>query len=382
MQPSSPPNSRPDSRDRQWLQRCLDLARKASGQTAPNPCVGAVIVQGDEVVGEGFHPGAGRPHAEVIALQVAGDRAAGGTLYVNLEPCNHCGRTPPCTEAVSKAGIRRVVVGMVDPDPRVAGQGIERLRTAGIDVTVGVLESACLRLNEAFCHRVMHQRPLGILKYAMTLDGKIATSTGHSAWVTSPAARHRVHQLRAECDAVIIGGNTVRLDNPLLTTHGVGDRNPRRVIMSQTLSLPIEAQIWDVNVAPTVVMTSTAARSRQADVAQALVDRGVEMVDFADFTPDAVACDLAQRGCNQVLWECGGTLAAAAIQADCVQRLWAFVAPKLIGGTQAPGPIADLGHTQMTAAIALHEVTCEAIAPDWLWDGYLRPPIWAQSSSD
>jgi diaminohydroxyphosphoribosylaminopyrimidine deaminase/5-amino-6-(5-phosphoribosylamino)uracil reductase len=238
--------------DRAWMQRCLTLAAQAAGHTAPNPLVGSVIVREGEVVGEGYHPQAGQPHAEVFALRAAGDRARGATLYVNLEPCNHTGRTPPCTEAILAAGIQRVVVGMVDPDPRVSGGGIARLRAAGLTVAVGVEEAACQRLNQGFVHRVQHQRPFGILKYAMTLDGKIAASSGHSAWVTSSAARAEVHRLRSQCDAVIVGGNTVRQDNPRLTSHGQG-RNPLRVVMSRHLDLPETAHLWDGAVAPTVV---------------------------------------------------------------------------------------------------------------------------------
>lgn len=191
--------------DQTHMRRCLTLAKTAIGKTAPNPLVGSVIVQGDEIVGQGFHPQAGQPHGEIFALWEAGDRAKGATLYVNLEPCNHQGRTPPCTEAIIQAGIAKVVVGMVDPNPLVAGKGISRLRQAGIEVKVGVEEEACQRLNEAFCFRIKHQRPFGIFKYAMTLDGKIATAQAHSSWVTSSSARHWVHQLRSQCQAVIIG---------------------------------------------------------------------------------------------------------------------------------------------------------------------------------
>ncbi|HIK46063.1 MAG TPA: bifunctional diaminohydroxyphosphoribosylaminopyrimidine deaminase/5-amino-6-(5-phosphoribosylamino)uracil reductase RibD, partial [Leptolyngbyaceae cyanobacterium M65_K2018_010] len=185
-----------------WMHRCLELARQAAGQTAPNPMVGAVVINHGQLVGEGFHPGAGQPHAEVFALAQAGAQAQGADLYVNLEPCNHTGRTPPCTEAIIQAGIRRVIAGMVDPDPRGSGQGLDRLRQAGLEVIVGIEAAACQQLNEGFVRRITHQRPFGIYKYAMTLDGKIATPTGHSQWVTGPLARRAVHRLRSECDAV------------------------------------------------------------------------------------------------------------------------------------------------------------------------------------
>jgi len=357
----------PGMNDRALMQRCLDLARQALGRTAPNPLVGSVIVQDGAIVGEGFHPAAGQPHAEVFALRQAGDRASGATLYVNLEPCNHFGRTPPCAEAIVAAGIRRVVVGMVDPDPRVSGGGIARLREAGIEVTVGVEEADCRTLNEAFIHRILHHRPFGILKYAMTLDGKIATTTGHSAWVTSSAARAEVHQLRAACDAVIVGGNTVRRDNPLLTSRQ--DPTPLRVVMSRSLDLPSDAQLWQTNIAPTLVFTEVKTNSA---LQKTLRQQNVEVIEITPLTPAAVMTQLYDRGCLSVLWECGGTLAARAIADGAVQKVLAFIAPKIIGGMTAPSPVGDLGFTVMTDALLLQSVQWRSIGSDLLVKGYLR----------
>ncbi|NEQ97194.1 MAG: bifunctional diaminohydroxyphosphoribosylaminopyrimidine deaminase/5-amino-6-(5-phosphoribosylamino)uracil reductase RibD [Cyanothece sp. SIO2G6] len=354
--------------DQIMMQRCLALAQQALGQTAPNPLVGAVVVQAGQVVGEGFHPAAGQPHAEVFALRAAGDRAQNATVYVNLEPCNHQGRTPPCTEALIQANVAKVVVGMVDPNPLVAGGGIARLRQAGIEVQVGVEEAACQNLNEAFVHRIRHQRPLGIFKYAMTLDGKIAATGGHSAWVTSPVARQQVHQLRAACDAVVVGGNTVRTDNPLLTSHGVNDHNPLRVVMSRTLDLPDNAKLWQTAEVPTVVFTQVNAPSQKQRSLQA---EGVEVVPLQTLTPAAVMTNLYDRGFLSVLWECGGTLGAAAIADGSIQKVLAFIAPKLIGGPQAPGPVGELGLVRMDQAIALERMTIEAIGPDFLLSGYI-----------
>lgn len=354
--------------DQQMMQRCIELARSALGQTAPNPLVGAVVVQNGKIVGEGFHPKAGQPHAEVFALQSAGDRSKGATVYVNLEPCSHHGRTPPCADALIKAEVAKIVVGMVDPNPKVAGKGITRLRDAGIEVVVGVEESACQALNEAFSYRILHHRPLGILKYAMTLDGKIAATTGHSAWVTSPDSRSIVHELRAACDAVIIGGNTVRRDNPLLTSHGHG-HNPLRVVMSRTLDLPIDAQLWQTGIAPTVVFTETGGNPT---LQQQLIQLGVEVVEFSDLTPANVMTNLYDRGYLSVLWECGGILAAQAIADRAVQKILAFVAPKIIGGITAPSPVGDLGLTQMTEALKLERVTWRSVGADLLVEGYLE----------
>jgi diaminohydroxyphosphoribosylaminopyrimidine deaminase/5-amino-6-(5-phosphoribosylamino)uracil reductase len=356
-------------RDRAMMQRCLDLAKSARGRTSPNPLVGCVIVQDGKIVGEGFHPQAGQPHAEVFALQAARDRAQGATVYVNLEPCSHYGRTPPCADALIQAQVNRVVVGMVDPDPRVAGSGIARLRQAGITVNVGVEEAACRKLNEAFVHRVLHQRPFGILKYAMTLDGKIAATSGHSAWVTGTAARSEVHRLRSICDAVIVGGNTLRRDNPALTSHGVSDRNPLRVVMSRHLDLPETAQLWDTAIAPTLVATQTGMRP---DLQSRLRDRGVTVLEFPRLTPDQVMQALYDQDLNTVLWECGGVLAAQAIRQGAVQKLWAFIAPKIIGGQAAPSPVDDLGLVAMTDAIALDSVQWRTVGHDLLMEGYLR----------
>ena len=357
-----------EDRDAAMMRRCCELAAQAAGQTAPNPMVGSVIVQGGEVVGEGYHPKAGKPHAEVFALREAGEKAKGATLYVNLEPCNHTGRTPPCSEAVIRSGVRRVVIGMSDPNPKATG-GIEKLRAAGIEVVVGVEGDRCRQLNEAFIYRTTHRKPFGILKYAMTLDGKIATTTGHSAWVSGPQSRQQVHQLRSRCDAVIVGGNTVRKDNPNLTNHGQGTHNPLRVVMSRQLNLPTVANLWKTAQTPTLVVTQLDA---DRAVKRALEQQNVEVIALASLTPETVMEVLYERGCMSVLWECGGTLAAEAIASGTVQKVWAFIAPKLIGGVDAPSPLGDLGLVEMTQAKHLTQITLETIGSDILVKGYLR----------
>jgi diaminohydroxyphosphoribosylaminopyrimidine deaminase / 5-amino-6-(5-phosphoribosylamino)uracil reductase len=353
--------------DCQMILRCLELARRAAGKTAPNPLVGSVIVRGDEIVGEGFHPKAGQPHAEVFALRAAGERARGAIAYVNLEPCSHYGRTPPCANALIEAGVSKVVIGMVDPNPQVAGSGIARLQDAGIEVVVGIEEAACQELNEAFVYRIHHQRPFGILKYAMTLDGKIATTSGHSAWITSPPARSIVHQLRTSCDAIVIGGNTARRDNPHLTSHGQG-HNPLRVVMSRSLDLPQSANLWQTDIAPTVVFTEAGV---QPEFQKFLMQQGVEVVECVGLNPAQVMQNLGDRGYLSVLWECGGKLAAEAIGAGAIQKVLAFIAPKIIGGAEAPSPIGDLGLEQMTEALELERVTWRSVGVDLLMTGYL-----------
>lgn len=368
---NSPPKQKVGSDfDSRMMLRCLELARRALGRTSPNPLVGAVIVKDGEIVGEGFHPRAGEPHAEVFALKAAGDRSRGATIYVSLEPCNHYGRTPPCSEGLIQAGVAKVVVGMVDPNPLVAGGGIARLRAAGIEVLVGVEEEACRQLNEAFVHRILHKRPLGILKYAMTLDGKIATTSGHSAWVTSQEARNEVHLVRAACDAIIVGGNTVRQDNPYLTSHHLEAHNPLRVVMSRHLNLPPSAHLWQTADAPTLVLTQKGANP---DFQELLLKQGVEVVELASLVPDKAMAYLYERGFCSVLWECGGTLAASAIAQGAVQKVLAFIAPKIIGGNIAPTPVGDLGFTTMTEALSLERVRWRVVGSDCLVEGYFSP---------
>lgn len=354
--------------DRAMMRRCIELARCALGRTSPNPLVGAVIVKDGEIVGEGFHPRAGEPHAEVFALRAAGEKAQGATIYVSLEPCNHYGRTPPCSEALVAAGVSKVVVGMVDPNPLVAGGGIARLKGAGIEVVVGVEEEACRQLNEGFIQRILHRRPLGILKYAMTLDGKIAASSGHSAWITNPEARSEVHQLRAACDAVIVGSNTVQQDNPRLTSHQAEAHNPLRVVMSRRLNLPENAYLWEVDQAPTLVLTEFGS---SPDFQEFLRRKGVEVIAFPSLTPVQAMAHLYERGFCSVLWECGGTLAASAIAQNAVQKILAFIAPKIIGGSHAPTPVGDLGLTTMTEALHLERVRWRVVGSDCLVEGYL-----------
>jgi diaminohydroxyphosphoribosylaminopyrimidine deaminase/5-amino-6-(5-phosphoribosylamino)uracil reductase len=361
-------NSEKTQFDAQMMQRCLNLAVQAQGKTSPNPLVGAIIVKNGKIIGQGFHPSAGKPHAEVFALRQAGKEAENATVYINLEPCNHYGKTPPCSESLINAGVKKVIVGMIDPNPLVSGKGVKRLTQAGIEVVVGVEEEACRQLNEAFIHRVVHKSPFGIFKYAMTLDGKIASETGHSAWVTGQSARNYVHQLRSACDAVIIGGNTVRQDNPHLTTHGVGDHNPLRVVMSKSLDLPTNCHLWQTEIAPTLVFTE---KNRNLDLQKFLLTKGVEVIECVGVNPQQVMENLYQRGFCSVLWECGGVLAAEAIASGYVQKILAFIAPKIIGGINAPSPIANLELKKMSQAIELKNLKINQFDSDYLIEGYI-----------
>lgn len=355
-----------------WMQRALQLAALGAGRTSPNPLVGAVLLDAaGALVGEGYHARAGEAHAEVGALAQAGERARGGTLVVTLEPCCHHGRTPPCSEAVLAAGVARLVVAMTDPDPRVAGRGLEQLRQAGVEVIEGVGRQAAEALNAAFCHRVRQGRPLGLLKWAMSLDGRIALPDGSSQWISSPPARQWVHQLRAGCDAVIVGGGTLRRDDPLLTSRGRRRPEPLRVVLSRRLELPLQARCWQTATAPTLVAHGPGA---DAAVAAQLDRLGVERLELTACEPLALLEALADRGCNQVLWECGPELAAAALRQGCVQRLAAVIAPKLLGGTAARTPLASLELAGLSAAPLLDSLALQRLGPDLLWELALAGP--------
>ena len=355
-----------------WMERALQLAALGRCTTSPNPMVGAVVLDTHgQLVGEGFHRAAGQPHGEVLALRQAGARARGGSLYVTLEPCCHHGRTPPCTAAILAAGIRHVVVAMVDPDPRVAGGGLDRLRQAGLTVVQGVGEAQARVLNQAFLHRVCHGRPWGVLKWAASVDGRIATKTGDSQWISGAPARQWVHRLRAHCDAVLVGAGTVRSDNPLLTSRGQRQPDPLRVVLSRRLHLPHQARLWDQTVASTMVFHSPGVNPA---VAARLEKQGVECVALEPCSPRTVLEHLAQRGCNKVLWECGPALAAAAVQEGCVQEVAAVQAPKLLGGLEAFTPLGDLQVTTMAQSLGLSNPRLERCGSDLIWRFHLSNP--------
>ncbi|MFC4078146.1 bifunctional diaminohydroxyphosphoribosylaminopyrimidine deaminase/5-amino-6-(5-phosphoribosylamino)uracil reductase RibD [Salinithrix halophila] len=357
--------------DEHWMKLALTLAESARGQTAPNPMVGAVAVKGGRLVGSGAHLKAGTPHAEVHALDMAGEEAAGCTLYVTLEPCNHYGRTPPCTEKAIAAGVQRVVIGSLDPDERVAGNGIRRLRAAGIEVEEGVLREECLRLNEAYFHHRKTGLPFVTLKTAMTLDGKIASVTGDSRWVTGEEARHQVHRLRHEHDAVMVGSGTALADHPRLTTRlPGGGKSPLRVILDSRLRLPLDSPVVDTAEAPTWVFCTQEADEKKE---QQLEEKGVRVfhsvpgphVDLA-----TLFRILGEHGILSVLAECGGELNAALLRGGWVGKVMIFLAPKLLGGKESPTAFDGMNPERMDEAIRLQDVRVESFGEDWCMTGY------------
>jgi len=348
----------------------LALARRGLGNTWPNPSVGCVIVGDGRIVGRGWTGAGGRPHAETEALDRAGPAARKATALVTLEPCDHHGQTPPCSEALVAAGVDRVVVAVEDPDPRVAGRGIDRLRAAGIDVDVGLGADEAKDINAGFFQRVLHGRPLFTLKAAVTLDGRIAAASKASRWITGPAAREEAHRLRAMHDAVLVGSETVLADDPALTCRlpGLTDRSPVRVVLDGKLRTPPTATlVADAAHHPTWVMTTGSA---PATARQALTDRGVEVIDVeadAEGRPaaPAVAAVLGDRGITRVLVEGGGTVAASLLAAGLVDRVAWFVAPRFLGGDGWPA-IGPLGLSTPNEGPAFGDARMRALDGDTL----------------
>lgn len=366
-----------------YMRRALALAARGQGRTSPNPLVGAVVVQAGEIVGEGWHQRAGTPHAEVHALAQAGALARGATVYVTLEPCAHFGRTPPCTAALLEAGVQRVVAAMVDPNPRVSGQGLATLKAAGVETTVGVLEEEARRLNEAYVKYITTGRPFVLLKGALTLDGKIATSAGDSRWISGPDSRRLVHQLRDEYDAVLVGVNTVLRDDPRLTTRladwGRTDphrppRDPRRVIVDSQARTPPTAQVLrGGSAAPTLIATLASA---PAERRAALEAAGAEvlLLPARDGRVDLSALmeELGRREITSVLLEGGGTLNAGALAAGIVDKVLFFIAPKIAGGRDAPTPVEGPGVARMAEAWRVEKLQTRMVGGDVVVEGYVR----------
>ena len=347
-----------------WMRRSLQLALLAEGRTSPNPLVGAVILDSHgRLVGEGFHSGAGNPHAEIEALSQAGDKTINGTIVITLEPCCHQGLTPPCTEAIIKSGLKKVVVGMVDPDPRVSGNGISRLKDSGIEVIEGVLNQECESINREFSFRVRHGRPWGILKWAMSLDGRIGLPNGCSKWITNTTSRNSVHQIRSKCDAVIVGGGTVRADNPLLTSRGKSKFEPLRVVFSRTLDLPQSSKLWDTKIAKTLI--AYGPEGNEAFFSD--LPDGPEKLRLNSDNPSELLNKLSKKGCNKILWECGPLLATSAIQANCVQELAVFIAPKLLGGKSSMTPLNNFGFESIDSTHKLQHSLLERKGEDICW---------------
>jgi diaminohydroxyphosphoribosylaminopyrimidine deaminase / 5-amino-6-(5-phosphoribosylamino)uracil reductase len=348
--------------DSKYIRIALELAQRAKGLTSPNPCVGAIVVKNNRIVGRGYHMRAGGPHAEIYALRQAGKNAKGATLYVSLEPCCHYGRTPPCVDSIYSAGIKRVVAAMKDPNPLNNGKGMAALKKRGIKTGIGVLEKSAGQLNEAFIKYITKKTPFVTVKVAQSLDGKISTRTGDSKWISGEKARKFVHRLRGRVDAIIVGARTVLKDDPLLTarvktgkakppsTAGSG-RQPLRIIICGGSKIPASARLLN-------------SRGGEAILAKPRKGGRVNM--------RALLKGLAKIGVTNVLIEGGGEVIASAFEAKVVDKVCFFISPKIIGGRMAVTSVEGLGVGKVGEAIRLRDISLRKIGEDFLIEGYVR----------
>lgn len=358
-----------------WMRVALDAARLGLGRTSPNPAVGAVVVRDGQHLSTGHHARAGADHAEVAALRPLGFQAPGATLYCTLEPCDHVGRTGPCTETILASGVTRVVVGTIDPNPRVEGRGIARLRAAGLTVDVGVLDAECAALNEAFNHAIVAQQPFVVLKVAASLDGRIATRTGESQWITSPEARAEGRVLRSTLPAILVGVGTALADDPLLTARLEGRPDPLRVVLDSQLRLTTRSQlVTTARATPTLVLTTAKALPRRR---KALETHGVEVVSVRTtrsgrIDPAAALAALHAREVDGVLLEGGPTVQGAFLDAGLVHKIVWFVAPVILGGSRVAH--AGKGVRSLAEALRLDRLEARAIGPDLVLTGRITGP--------
>ena len=363
------------ARDTAYMRLAYDLAEKGLGRTSPNPCVGAVLVRGDRIVGHGFHEGPGRPHAEIVALGRAGRSARGATLYLTLEPCVHWGRTPPCADAVLAAGLRRIVVSAVDPNPLVSGRGLRRIREAGIGLTVDVLAGRHGLLNAAYDKFITRRIPFVTLKAAVSLDGRMATRTGDSRWISGPAARDYAHLVRGEHDAILVGIGTAVRDDPRLTVRHFNWPGKKivRVVLDPRLRLSPRARLFSTLAhGPVLVFTAPTAGAKAV---RALEKRGAEVVrtpargDTLDLR--AVLAELGGREVSSVLVEGGGTIATAFLEGRLADKVLLAVSPRLIGGRSAVPLFGGTGPARLTGGLSLNRVTSFRLGPDIIVEGFL-----------
>jgi diaminohydroxyphosphoribosylaminopyrimidine deaminase/5-amino-6-(5-phosphoribosylamino)uracil reductase len=357
----------------EFIRRCLELARKGELNVTPNPQVGCVIVKNGRIVAEGYHRHFGGPHAEVEALRIAGERARGATLYVNLEPCTHFGKTPPCTETIIKAGVVKVIASMSDPNPRVAGEGFQKLRKAGLEVETGVLAREAEHLNERFVYFMKRREPFVAVKAAQTLDGMIADVKSRSTWITSSEARRESHRLRAMYEAVLIGAGTAMKDDPELTVRMVKGRQPIRIVLDGRLRSSPKLRVYDTRRARTIVVTSKSAIKRKRRAVNELERKGVAVMGIgmsAELPVAAVLSAFAKRGISSLLVEGGAATLAAFIEAERVNKMHIFVAPKILGA----GLFAfSLKRARLLEkALTLERMDVKKVGEDLLVEGYVK----------
>ena len=363
--------------DLRFMRMAHALAVKAAGYTSPNPLVGAVVVRGGKVVGRGYHHRSGMPHAEILALKEAGAKARNGILYVTLEPCCHLKkRSPPCVPQVVKSGVRRVVIAMKDPNPRVSGKGIRALRKKGIQVEVGVLSEKTLSYNEGYIKYVTTGRPFVTLKVAASLDGKISSASGESRWITGEAARRFVHRLRQKCDAILVGIGTVLSDDPLLTVRFPHPqaREPYRIVLDSRLRIPLKAKlIRKADPSKTIIVTGwKGSKSKQKALERCGVRVLRERCDQGRIDIKSLMKRLGRMELTTLLIEGGSSVNASALASKIVDKIIFFLAPKIIGGTQAKGAVGGDSPVSLKKAFSLKGMKVSKMGEDWIVEGYLH----------
>lgn len=361
-----------------YMKRALELAAKGSGSTSPNPLVGAVIVKEGNIIGEGWHERAGGPHAEINAINSASEDVENSTIYVNLEPCSHSGRTPPCAADLVKKKFKRVVVAMEDPNPLVAGRGIKLLRENGIQVDVGINRIEALMLNDIFIKYITNKLPFVLLKTAMTLDGKTATRTGDSKWISGELSREYVHHLRNRYSSILVGLNTVIKDNPELTARlaGVKARNPVRVIMDSRGRIPANAKVLEVEENKSTIIATTEDMTEEKQ--RCLENKGAEVI-ITDKKDGKVNLrqlleELYKRGIDSILVEGGGTVAASFLEEGLIDKAAFFISPVIIGGSSTPTPVMGSGAEFIRDGYKLKYQKVSTFGQDILVEGYLSVP--------
>jgi diaminohydroxyphosphoribosylaminopyrimidine deaminase/5-amino-6-(5-phosphoribosylamino)uracil reductase len=359
--------------DREMIERAVLLASRARGATSPNPMVGAVLTKNGRILAEDYHRKPGTPHAEALVIRKAGDRARSSTLYVSLEPCCHTDkRTPPCTREIIHAGIKRVVIAMKDPNPKVSGRGVRELEDAGIEVTSGLLEEEARKLNESYIKYITTKRPFVILKVAMTMDGKIATDEGRSKWITGEKSRKMVHRLRSSVDAVMTAIGTVRTDNPELTARIRGGRNPRRIIIDPKLEISLDAKVL-LTPPETILITQNLGKDKTfLKKLNNIVKTGISIVYYKDKLELYWLMErLGEMGIASVMLEGGSSLNAHALEDGIVDKVMFFIAPKILGGKDSYPSIGGRSSRRLEDAYRLKDVKVRRCGEDILVEGYL-----------
>lgn len=358
-----------------YMRKALNLAQCGWGRTNPNPLVGAVIVKNDKIISKGYHKALGSAHAEADAIMNSKEPLEGSTLYVNLEPCSHFGRTPPCAKAIIEAGIKDIVIAMVDPNPKIQGNGIKILREAGVNVTLGILENEAKKLNEVFIKYITKNMPFVIMKSAMTLDGKTASVTGNSKWISCEGSRNYVHEIRGRVSAIMVGINTVLADNPSLTARLSAKeyKDPIRVIIDSKGRLPLDSNVINSSSNAGVILATTSQIGSEKE--KCLINKGVTVIkaenDDGSVNLKEVMEKLYKLEIDSVLIEGGGTINASALSAGIVDKIIMIIAPKIIGGKSAVTPVEGEGIKLIEDAVSLHDITVKRIDDDIVLEGYI-----------